>query len=126
MRRVAVAMAVLVIGVVSCGGSQSLTSDDDGDHVSLTPGAEIQVTLEGNATTGFSWELIEYDPVVIAPVNEPVYEKDDDELVGAGGRWIWTLRAVASGESPVQFVYHRAWEDEPPESVFSFTATVGE
>ena len=44
--------------------------------------------------------------------------------VESGGTWTWTLRAVAEGESPVRFVYHRAWEDEVPASVFSFTAAV--
>jgi inhibitor of cysteine peptidase len=91
----------------------------------LALGDEIQVTLDGNATTGFSWELVEYNPAVIAPVGEPTYEAAaDGELVGTGGSWTWTLRAVAAGESPVRFVYHRTWEDEPPESTFSFTAAV--
>lgn len=126
MIRVIVAVAVLVVVVGACAGNDALTLDSDGDRVSLTPGDEIQVTLEGNATTGFSWELVEFDPGVIAPVGEPTYEADESDLAGAGGRWTWTLRAVAAGESPVRFVYHRSWEDEPPASSFSFTAVVGQ
>ncbi len=124
MTRVAVAVTVLMVGVVACGGNRALTVDDDGARVSLTPNEQITVTLEGNATTGFGWELVEYDPAVVMLLGEPTYEEGDEELVGAGGDWTWTLRAVAAGESPVRFVYHRSWEDEPPESGFSFTASV--
>ena len=126
MTRIVVVAAVLMVVVVACTGNHVLTLGDDGDRVSLAPGDEIQVTLEGNATTGFSWELVEYDSAVIAPLGEPTYDVDDGELAGAGGSWTWTLRAVAAGESPVRFVYHRTWEDEAPESIFSFTAVVGE
>lgn len=126
MARVAVVVAVLMVGIAACSGNLSLSIADDGDRVSLEPSQEIQVTLEGNATTGFSWDLVEYDPSVITPLDEPVYEEDAGDLVGAGGRWTWTLRALSAGDSPVRFVYHRTWEDEPPESVFSFTAAVSE
>lgn len=119
-------VVVLLVVAVACAGSRGLSVDDDGTRVSLAPGDEIQVTLEGNATTGFSWELIEYDPAVIAPLGEPTYEESDGEQVGAGGTWTWTLRAAAAGDSPVRFVYHRTWEDEPPESSLSFTAAVGQ
>ncbi len=124
MTRVVLAVVLMVVAA-ACSGSQALTLDDDGERVSLAPGDEMQVTLDGNATTGFSWELVDYDPAVIAPVGEPTYDDDGGELVGAPGRWTWTLRAVAAGDSPVQFVYHRAWEEDPPESTFSFTAAVG-
>ena len=126
MTRMVVVVTLLMVVAAACSQGSVLTLDDDGDRVSLAPSDEIQVTLAGNATTGFSWELIEYDPAVITPLGEPTYEEDDGELVGAGGEWTWKLRAVAAGDSQVRFVYHRAWEDEQPESVFSFVAAVDE
>ena len=126
MTRMVVVVTLLMVVAAACSQGSVLTLDDDGDRVSLAPSDEIQVTLAGNATTGFSWELIEYDPAVITPLGEPTYEEDDGELAGAGGEWTWTLRAVAAGDSQVRFVYHRAWEDEQPESVFSFVAAVDE
>ncbi len=126
MARIVVVVAIMMVVAAACSQGLALSVDDDGDRVSLRPGDEIQVTLAGNATTGFSWELVEYDPAVITPLGEPTYEEGDVELVGAGGEWTWTLRGVAGGESQVQFAYHRAWEDEPPESVFSFVAVVAQ
>jgi len=125
MTRIAALLAVLVVALAACGGVRSLTIDDDGNQVSLSPGDEIHVTLAGNATTGFVWELVEYDSSVMAPLGEPTYEEDGGDAVGAGGTWTWTLRALGDGESTVRFVYHRTWEDKPPASAFSFTAAVG-
>ena len=113
-----------MIAVGGCGGTPVITADDDGARIALAPGDEIQVTLAGNATTGFSWELAEYDAAVIHPLGEPAYDADGGDVVGSGGEWTWTLQAVAAGESPVTFVYHRPWEDVPPESTFSFVAAV--
>jgi predicted secreted protein len=125
MTRIAVVLAVLTLLLAACGGSRTLTIDADGDRVPLSPGDEIRVALVGNMTTGFTWDLVEYDAAVIAPLGDPTYEQDGSgDAVGTGGTWTWTLRAVAEGESPVRFVYRRSWEDEDPASVFSFTATV--
>jgi len=119
-------MAFLVVMVAGCSASRSLSLDDDGNRVTLRTGDEIEVTLEGNATTGFSWELVEFDPAVITALAEPVYEETDTDLVGAGGKWTWTLAAQEPGECAVRFIYHRTWEDEPPEATFAFIATVNQ
>jgi predicted secreted protein len=109
-----------------CSASSSLTLDDNGERVVLAPVDTIEVTLEGNATTGFRWELVDFDPTVITTEGEAVYETDDAELVGSGGAWTWTLVARQPGECVVRFGYHRSWEDEQPEATFSFTANVSE
>ena len=119
-------VASLVVMLAGCSASRSLGLDDDGTRVALRPGDEIEVTLEGNATTGFSWELVEFDPAVITALAEPVYEETDTDLVGAGGKWTWTLAAQEPGECAVRFIYHRTWEDEPPEATFAFIATVNQ
>ncbi len=103
-----------------------MTLDNNGERVALGPGDTIEVHLEGNATTGFNWELVDLDPKVISTEGEPVYETADTDLVGTAGTWIWTLVAQQPGECVVQFVYHRSWEDEQPEATFSFTANVTE
>ena len=126
MIRVIALMAFLVAMVAGCSASRSLSLDDDGTRVTLRPGDEIEVTLEGDATTGFGWELVEFDPAVITALAEPVYEEADTDLVGVGGKWTWTLAAQQPGECAVRFIYHRTWEDEPPEATFAFIATVNQ
>ena len=120
---VCLAMAILP----GCSSSAAtLTLADDGAHVALSEGDTIEVALDGNATTGFSWILVEFDDDVVAVEGDPVYEVEDAELVGVGGTWTWVLVAHQPGETIVRFAYQRDWEDEPPEAVFSFTVSVSE
>ena len=126
MIRVFALLALLAVTVAGCSASRSLGLEDDGTRVALRSGDEIEITLAGNATTGFSWELVEFDPAVITALGESVYEEVDTDLVGGGGEWTWTLAAQGSGECEVRFVYDRTWEDEPPEEAFSFFASVSQ
>jgi len=116
--------AALVLAGCAAEG-QTLGVSADGARVQLDHRSSVEIVLEGNATTGFSWELVAYDPAVIAPEGEPVYEEAETGMVGGGGAWVWTLVAQDPGECTVEFVYHRTWEDDPPERTFSFTAVVG-
>ncbi len=126
MLRLLATAGLVVVGLAGCSTSESLTLDSNGERVTLASGDTIEVTLEGNATTGFSWELVDHDPTVITTEGDAVYESAETELVGAGGTWTWTLVAQQPGECVVRFVYHRDWEDEQPQETFSFTANVSE
>ncbi len=124
MSRVAMSLVLLIVAAACTAEGQSLDASNDGTRVHLSPGGEVEVALEGNATTGFIWELVELDPDVIASGNEPAYKETESGAVGDGGSWTWTLVGQEQGECTVRFVYHRPWEDEPPEDTFSFTAVV--
>jgi len=124
MSRMGLVAAFVIIAASACSGRQMLSLGDDGASLSLPPAEEIEATLDGNATTGFSWELVEYDAAVVLPVGEPSYVEVSSDVVGAGGQWTWILHAVDPGQTAVQFVYHRSWEDGPPESTFSFEVIV--
>jgi inhibitor of cysteine peptidase len=126
MIRILALAGLLAVTPGGCSASSSLKLDDNGERVVLAPGDRIEVTLEGNATTGFSWELVDLNPTVITTEGGLVYETEDTELVGVGGAWTWTFVAQQPGECVVRFVYHRTWEDEKAEATFSFTVTVSE
>jgi predicted secreted protein len=72
MIRVFALLASLVVMLAGCSAGRSLGLDDDGNRVALSRGDEIEVTLEGNATAGFSWDLVEFDPAVITALAESV------------------------------------------------------
>lgn len=90
----------------------------------LTVGEEFKITLDSNATTGFQWSLA-------APVNESVvklvsnaYEAPQTRLAGAGGKEVWTFRAVGRGQTEIRMKYSRSWEKGTPPArgaVFSVT-----
>ena len=94
------------------------TIDDDGREKQLKKGQTLVVTLEGNPTTGYSWEMAEpLDEQVLRQVGEPEFKAESD-LVGAAGVQILRFEAVNPGKTTLKLVYHRPWEEgvEPLET----------
>ena len=81
--------------------------------------------LEGNPTTGYSWQVTAIDPAVLAPAGEPDYESSSD-ADGAGGIYTFRFDAVGPGETEVVLQYFPSWE-EPTDTAgrFTFTSRVG-
>jgi inhibitor of cysteine peptidase len=102
-----------------------ITEQTRGD-VSLKVGAVLEVRLEANHTTGYSW--------VAAPVANPVlmrqgfarYEEHaSGGKMGAGGVEVWRFKAVKAGKQGLQFEYRRPWEKgSPPTKMVTFSVTV--
>lgn len=55
------------------GGPANLTLADSGKTLAVAPGDVVQVTLESNITTGYSWKLV--------PLNTQVIEQTKQEYV---------------------------------------------
>jgi inhibitor of cysteine peptidase len=120
-----VAMHGVVAGQVGAGGATVVTEQTHGD-VSLKVGAVLEVRLEANHTTGYSW--------IAAPVANPVlmrqgpakYEEHaTGGKMGTGGVEVWRFKAMKAGKQGLQFEYRRPWEKgSPPAKVVTFTVTV--
>jgi inhibitor of cysteine peptidase len=119
------ALAVLVLTLTACGaGTVRLDAGHNGASVEVNRGERISITLAGNPTTGYSWELVDFDEVVVELVGEPEY-KSDSKLIGSGGAYTFTLKALAPGVTTVKLVYQRSWEtDVEPMEVFEVTLNV--
>jgi inhibitor of cysteine peptidase len=101
------------------------TIDDNGREMQLQKGQTLVVTLEGNPTTGYSWEVEEpLDEQVLRQAGEPEFKQESD-LVGAGGVQILRFEAVNAGQITLKLVYHRPWEkDEEPLETYSIQVVV--
>jgi inhibitor of cysteine peptidase len=94
--------------------------------VGLKTGAVLEVRLESNHTTGYSW--------IAAPVANPVLmlqgraayqENAAGGKVGVGGVEVWRFKAVKAGKQGLQFEYRRPWEKgSPPAKVVTFAVSV--
>ena len=87
-----------------------LDAQDNGDQVQLREGQALVISLEGNPSTGYGWEVGEESPGILLRMGEWEFEPESD-LDGAPG--IMTLRflAVAPGQNDLRLVYRRPWED---------------
>jgi predicted secreted protein len=135
VRRVVVAVAVgLVVGLpalAGCGDSGGRTTTqvlqktmaDNGQAVTLTHGQRLQVRLEGNPTTGFTWEA-QNMPAVLEQNGDPAYVSGGT-AIGAGGAFAFTFTGKQSGDGQLTLVYHRTFEaGVPPEQTFTLHVTV--
>lgn len=121
---VALAAAGLLLGLWPRGanGVHRLGADDDGAVIEMKVGEQVSLELEGNPTTGYSWQITAIDPAVLAPAGEPGYESSSD-ADGAGGVYTFRFDAVGAGETEVVLQYFPSWE-APTDAADRFTFTV--
>ena len=106
---------------------KTLTEKNNGDSINLKINDDIEIKLESNPTTGYSWFLNDNVDVTIVSVSDPVFieSEKDKELVGAGGYEIFTIKAISKGKTGIILNYERPWEEgvEPIET-FEITISV--
>jgi inhibitor of cysteine peptidase len=102
-----------------------VTEQTHGD-VNLKVGAVLEVRLEANHTTGYSWVFTPaVNPVLMRQGRTVYQEHGTGGTVGAGGVEVWRFKAMKAGKQGLQFEYRRPWEkDSPPAKVVTFTVTV--
>lgn len=113
---------------ISCSGQPAQITVDmsaNGSAVTMEQGQELVVRLESNPTTGYGWTVQNVDTAVLQQVGDIEYEPADTGLVGSGGWESCRFQALSSGETTLQMIYHRSWEENvDPEQTFTLTVTV--
>ena len=118
-------VTALVIGAVSgCTAQTALAigAKDNGNQVTLENGQVLTVKLEGNPTTGYTWEMLEPEGAILRQVGEPEFNADS-ELLGSPGTLTLRFEAVEAGQMELRLVYHRPWETGV-EALETFTVEV--
>jgi inhibitor of cysteine peptidase len=101
-----------------------LTEADSGSAMVLRTGDRLSVSLGGNPTTGYSWQVAAVDERVLAPAGEPGY-RASSPAIGAGGVFTFEFEAVAAGRTTLRLAYRRPWEKRRrPMQTFAVTVTV--
>ena len=108
--------------LVGCA-SDSPDSDEgnSGSDVTVRVGRTFTINLEGNPTTGYRWEVVEYDERMLKLTGEDYTSSSD--RIGAGGIQEFTFTASQAGRTKVELVYRRPWEKDV-EPLRTFTAKV--
>ena len=97
-----------------------LTKADNDKSVRLEAGDTMRVTLEGNPTTGYAWDIAAIDGAHLKSVSTSY--KSSSNRCGAGGVFTFTFSPTLKGSSDLQLVYARSWEKQtPPIETFHVT-----
>ena len=106
-------------------------SDSSNSSQEITVGLHNTVTIKanGNATTGYSWYVWHHEDSTITTLNlnkhltTHDYKENSktDKIIGVGGVWSFKFSFLKVGNSVVNFVYKRSWEEETVKKVnFTF------
>ncbi len=129
--------ALMGLALAGCGSGSdkgsaalTLTEDDNGDSYTVKVGDTITVNLEGNPTTGYTWEsdMAEGEGTLLVLLGgEPLYTQTEtaSEVVGGGGTFTFNFQAVDAGQVELKLKYWRPFEAQAqPLETFSVNLTI--
>lgn len=92
----------------------------------LRRGQLLAIELDSNASTGYTWEIVEDGSPVLEPAPVPASAAPTvAPMPGAGGTSRWRFRAAQSGTTNLRLVYRRSWEkDVEPARTASYRVVV--
>jgi predicted secreted protein len=114
------ALCLLALLAVACSTGGSFPSDRvltaaDAGIVELQNDDQFSVKLDANPTSGFTWHVLISNEAILIRQGEPVT---------LDGVETFTYRVAGGGETELRFEYKRAFEDERPAKVVTFTVIV--
>jgi inhibitor of cysteine peptidase len=112
-KRQLIACIVLCAALAACTGigpsPKKLTAKDAGSTIHVKVGDVIEVALDGNPTTGYTWEEAPGASELLAQQGEPEF-KASSSAIGSGGTMTLRFKALQQGTYPLKLIYHRTFE----------------
>lgn len=106
----------------------NVDASNNNSEIALSVGDHLIVTLDSNATTGYSWNLSAISEASVIQYVSDEYvtpEQTDPPPVGQGGQEVWTFEALSAGTATISMRYIQPWmPDADPAETFSITAVV--
>lgn len=85
---------------------------------------KLEFELDGNPTTGYAWKVKEADPTKVEITDEYIEDKVDENIVGAGGKYKFTVTPKAPGNLTVECVYSRSFEPSESDKTVTYKLLV--
>jgi inhibitor of cysteine peptidase len=117
-----------ILFLVACGGGSGVAvgKAQNGGSVELETGSVLEVRLESNPSTGYSWQVVDLNGEVLVQKGDAEYKSASVQpKLGSGGVEIFHFKASQPGEVVLKLVYHRPWEtDVEPADTFELAVMV--
>ena len=108
-------LLMLAIALIAAGRQRGitlrLTYADSGSTITLHPGETLEIVLQGNPTTGYTWEVKTGAEALLKQQGEPTFTPDSKAL-GSEGRMTFRFDVVAVGKGSLVLLYRRTFEPE--------------
>jgi predicted secreted protein len=102
-----------------------LDAANNGVSLETTSGVTINLTLDSNATTGYSWSFATEPSAAILKTVSSGYVSPGSTgtpVAGAGGKQVWKFLTNGRGTTTLKLVYVRPFD--PTQIAREFTATI--
>ena len=132
---VALVVAAAAVSILAACGSGGSEPGGTPSTIAITPVAQtgttvdakvgdlVVVSLDANATTGYSWEFTAGDTFTIES-SKYVPSPAPSNMAGVGGTQTVTLRVTKAGQSDLAGTYRHQWETPSPDAGPDFTMTI--
>ena len=116
-------LVLIAFLLVSCGKKVVISDaeykvDPSQPTFELPLGKVATISLEENATTGYTWHYLVDDESVLSFLSEETKTTTSDEkIVGAPTIHTWKFTADKAGTTTLKFAYCREWEAKALEAV---------
>ena len=123
-------MTIVFFSLFACSSAApkelSVDITSSGKEVTLDSGGTLTVTLESNITTGYSWnENANIGDKTVMQQTDHKYQPPATPIPGAGGKEVWTFKALKAGKSTISMEYSRPFElTTTPAKTFTLTVVV--
>lgn len=101
----------------------ALTIQDDQTSLSLRKGDFLTISLEGNPTTGYQWQVAQLDTTILEQSGDPEFTPAATGL-GSGGVFTFRFHALQAGQTTLVLAYSRPFEAAPPLQTFTLTVKI--
>jgi inhibitor of cysteine peptidase len=119
-----VVLALLLFPAIGFAEKISLAESSAQSTVNLTAGDDLVITLPGNPTTGYIWEKIKGGKKILQQQGDYQYTPSSS-LMGAGGIFTFSFKALAQGSTKLRLIYHRPFEKNvKPSRTYELTVIV--
>ncbi len=118
-------LVIIAITAFTLGGKKDVAigAADAGKTISLRQGDTLVVTLDGNTTTGYTWEASQAVST-LKQVGTAEFVPSSNKL-GAPGQITLKFQAVQAGQGTLNLVYQRPFEKGvQPAKTFTINVTV--
>jgi len=119
-------LSIILLFTAACSSiaqQVNLTAADRGSQVEIKAGGQIIIALDGNPSTGYTWEAKDLDISMFEQVGDPTFVSSNPGMVGSGGTMTLTFKTLKTGTANLTLVYHRPWETNV-EPIDTYTVTV--
>jgi predicted secreted protein len=108
-------LIITLLAVAGCDFRSAPVYSDSAITINAALDEIFTIALPANKTTGYEWHKDFDNNMLTLAYSEYRTESGLPDLLGRGGRQYFYFRALAPGQTAVNFSYQRLWENNPAE-----------